>query len=238
MTLLGEVNLHEVDTPQGTGRWHVSPAAPGAEQGSPRALVVLGHGAGGGVDGIDLVALAALLPAHGITVARFEQPWKVAGKKVATRPPTLDEAWLAAVPALVTGSLGRQLHLGGAPLVVGGHSAGARVACRCAAALGAAAVLGLSFPLHPPGKPESSRLDELLAPTVPVLVLQGDRDPFGTPAEVNKALSSSNTHITVVEVTGAGHPLSVPAKVRTAADHRDWLAANVLDFLGAHAIPV
>ncbi|WP_026926979.1 alpha/beta hydrolase family protein [Granulicoccus phenolivorans] len=225
MTLLGEVVVREVDTPQGPGRWHVSPAT---ADGGVRALLVLGHGAGGGLDGVDLVALAALLPARGITVARFEQPWKVAGKKVATRPPTLDAAWLAAVPALTA-----EPGLGGVPLVVGGHSAGARVACRCAQELGAAAVLALSFPLHPPGKPESSRLSELLAPTVPTLVLQGDRDSFGSAGEIRAAVASADAgeRITVVEVTGAGHPLGVPARVRVAGEHRAWIADRVLQFL-------
>lgn len=225
MTLLGDVVVVEVDTPQGVGRWHVSPAT--GDDGV-RSLVVIGHGAGGGLDGVDLVALAALLPAEGITVARFEQPWKVAGKKVATRPPTLDAAWLAAVPALISDQ-----GLAGVPLVVGGHSAGARVACRCAGELAATAVLGLSFPLHPPGKPESTRLDELLTPEVPVLVLQGDRDPFGSAAEIREAVSASprGAAVSVVEVTGAGHPLGVAARIRIAADHRAWIAGQVLTFL-------
>lgn len=221
----------DVDTPQGPGRWLLSPT-----QGNATALLLLGHGAGGGLDGVDLVALASLLPAHGVAVARFEQPWRVAGRKVATRPPTLDEAWLAAVPALLD-DLG--LDLAGVPVIQGGHSAGARVACRTAQAVDAVGVLALSFPLHPPGKPERSRLEELLTPSVPVLVLQGDRDPFGSAAELSAAVTASGAGegINVVEVTGAGHPLAVPARVRPAAAHRQWLADQVLPALPAMLPP-
>lgn len=228
MNTLAEPITAEVDTPQGPGRWLVSPA-----HGTAQAVLLLGHGAGGGLDGIDLVALATLLPAHGVTVAVFEQPWRVAGRRIATRPPTLDEAWLAAVPALLDEAA---LALAGLPIVQGGHSAGARVACRTATAIGAAGVLALSFPLHPPGRPEKSRLDELLAPVVPVLVLQGDRDPFGSADEVRTAIaesadiegSAASTTISVVEVTGAAHPLAVPARVRSAVEHRQWLMWAVL----------
>lgn len=208
----------DVDTPQGLGRWLVSPTP-----GPPRALLLLGHGAGGGLDGVDLVALADLLPARGIAVARFDQPWHVAGRRIATRPPTLDQAWLTAVPALQQDP---GLGPAGVPVVTGGHSAGARVACRTATATAAVAVLALSFPLHPPGKPASTRLDELLAPQVPVLVLQGERDPFGSAEEVRAALDGAATagDVTVVEVTGAAHALSVPARVRPADQHRVWLA--------------
>lgn len=103
-------------------------------------------------------------------MALVEQPWRVRGRKVAEAPPRLDAAW---VDVLAT--------MEGSPLVVGGRSAGARVACRTAAAVGADAVLCLAFPLHPPGRPERSRLAELAAVPVPVLVVQGDRDAFGVP---------------------------------------------------------
>ena len=114
--------------------------------------LVLGHGAGGGIEARDLVALAKALPERGVTVVRVEQPWRVAGRKVAGPPATLDRAWLAVLEALAVAG----------PLVVGGRSAGARVACRTAAQVGAAGCLALAFPLHPPGRPEKSRLDELL----------------------------------------------------------------------------
>ncbi|MGD8213534.1 alpha/beta hydrolase family protein [Aestuariimicrobium sp. Y1814] len=218
----------EVDTPQGPGRWLVEGSR---RPGAPRALLLLGHGAGGATDSIDLLALAGLLPDHGVSVARFQQPWRLAGRKVATRPPTLDEAWLAAVPALQQAP---GLGLEGVPLVSGGHSAGARVACRTAALTSSEMVLALSFPLHPPGKPDTTRLDELLTPTVPVLVLQGERDPFGSATEVRAAVAGAGheTRVRVVEVTGAAHALSVPARVRSAEEHRAWLVATVLDGLG------
>ena len=131
---------------------------------------MLGHGAGGGVDTVDLRAARDAGLEAGLRVALVEQPWRVRGRKVAEAPPRLDQAWvdvLAELPA--------------SPLVVGGRSAGARVACRTAAEVGATAVLCLAFPLHPPGRPERSRLDELTAVRVPTLVVQGDRDAFGMP---------------------------------------------------------
>ena len=139
----------------------------------PIAALLLNHGAGGGIDAPDLVALAKALPRHGISVIRLEQQWRVAGKKVAPRPEILDECLVAAVNKIRVRS----------PLVIGGRSAGARCAARCARSLGASGVLALDFPLHPPGKPERSRLDELDGAGVPTLVIQGERDPFGRPEE-------------------------------------------------------
>ncbi|MFI1245611.1 alpha/beta family hydrolase [Streptomyces anulatus] len=157
-----------VTTDAGEARitWVTSPA--------PRLVLAVGHGAGGGIEARDLKALAAALPGHGVTVALVEQPWRVAGKKVAPAPKTLDTGWRGLWPALAAPGL---------PVVSGGRSAGARVACRTATELGAAAVLALSFPLHPPGKPERSRADELLGAGVPTLVVQGGNDPFGRPDE-------------------------------------------------------
>ncbi|MFJ2026087.1 alpha/beta family hydrolase [Streptomyces sp. NPDC087897] len=140
----------------------------------PRLVLAVSHGAGGGIEARDLKALAAALPARGVTVALVEQPWRVAGKKVAPAPKTLDTGWRGLWPSLTAAGL---------PVVSGGRSAGARVACRTAAELGAAAVLALSFPLHPPGRPEKSRADELLGTGVPTLVVQGGNDPFGRPGE-------------------------------------------------------
>ncbi|NUT30052.1 MAG: hydrolase, partial [Streptomyces sp.] len=114
----------------------------------PRLVLAVSHGAGGGIGARDLVALAKTLPAHGVSVALVEQPWRVAGKKVAPAPKTLDVGWRGLWPALAAPGL---------PVISGGRSAGARVACRTAVELGARAVLALSFPLHPPGKPEKSR---------------------------------------------------------------------------------
>ncbi|WP_223690978.1 alpha/beta hydrolase family protein [Leifsonia poae] len=163
----------------------------------PVALLWVGHGAGGGIEAADLAALSAALPALGVTVVRYEQPWRVAGRRIAPRPAALDTAWLDAAP--LVGRLAGDL-----PVVVGGRSAGARVACRTAASVGAAGVVCLAFPLHPPGRPEKSRLDELLVPEVPVLVLQGDRDTFGDAAAVAAAIGA-RTHIRVVAVPGADH---------------------------------
>ena len=145
---------------------------------------MLGHGAGGGVTAADLQLLARRLPAVGITVVRFEQPWRTAGRKVAVPPPRLDEGWRAAVPAV----LGHPA--AGGLLFFGGRSAGARVACRTAPEFGVAGVVCLAFPLHLPGRPEKSRLPELLTPTVPRLVLQGTNDSFGRPAEIRAGLPS------------------------------------------------
>jgi len=149
------------------GRWHVD-----RPRHKPKAQLVLGHGAGGGVEAPDLAALSAALPEAGVLVARFEQPWRVQGRKVATPPPRLDAGWLDAVPAV---------RADGLPLISGGRSAGARVACRTAKQVGADGVLALAFPLHPPGRPERSRADEL--PTCPTLIVQGERDAFGGPGD-------------------------------------------------------
>lgn len=166
-----------VPTPAGEARITRFPVA-AAE--SRRALLALGHGAGGGIQAADLQALAAALPARGVEVALVEQPWRVAGKKIAPPPKTLDTAWEPVIEYLRdSGGDDR----GGVLLIAGGRSAGARVACRTGRATGAAAVLALAFPLHPPGKPEKSRADELLGTGLPTLVVQGATDPFGTAAQ-------------------------------------------------------
>jgi len=151
--------------------------------GRRRAIVVLGHGAGGGIEAPDLQALAAALPKAGFDVALVEQPWRVAGKRIAPAPKTLDLAWVD-VLAQVKEGIGRgDGSVGAVPVIVGGRSAGARVACRTGMGTGAAGVLALAFPLHPPGKPEKSRAEELLGTGLPTLVVQGAVDPFGAPAE-------------------------------------------------------
>jgi uncharacterized protein len=160
-----------------------------------RGTLVLGHGASGGIQARDLVALAATLPSDGITVVRVEQPWRVAGKKVAPAPATLDQAWLAVMEAVPRDG----------PLGVGGRSAGARVACRTALGVGASAVVALAFPLHPPGRPERSRLAELTGAGVPTLVMQGERDSFGRPDEFPAG------PFELVTVPHADHGMAVPA---------------------------
>jgi predicted alpha/beta-hydrolase family hydrolase len=174
-----------VPTPVGPARIHVAAAA--GE--SPRAILVAGHGAGAGagVQARDLVALRRALPARGIEVVVVEQPWLVAGRRVAAAPKQLDEAWLAVIEALSPQAPPAHPARPGEPvrppLVLAGRSAGARVACRTAAAAGAAGVVALAFPLHPPGRPERSRLDELIGAGVPTLVVQGERDTFGRPGD-------------------------------------------------------
>ncbi|SFF48663.1 hypothetical protein SAMN05421541_111216 [Actinoplanes philippinensis] len=135
-------------------------------------LLVLGHGAGGGVDAPDLVAVHDAAVVAGVRVALVTQPYRVAGRRAPAPAGQLDEAWVSVVGALRVPRL---------PLIVGGRSSGARVACRTATTLGAAGVLALAFPLHPPGKPEKSRAGELPA-EVPTLAVNGDRDPFGVPS--------------------------------------------------------
>ncbi|MFI9807359.1 alpha/beta family hydrolase [Streptomyces sp. NPDC052301] len=162
-----------------------------------RLVLAAGHGAGGGIEARDLQALARTLPAHGVTVALVEQPWRVAGKKVAPAPRTLDTGWRGVWPALAGPGL---------PVISAGRSAGARVACRTAAELGAHAVLALSFPLHPPGRPEKSRAEELLGAGVRTLVVQGGNDPFGRPEEFPEG------SYRLVEVPYGDHGFAVPKR--------------------------
>lgn len=186
-----DVTTEIVGTDAGDARvtWHPAPEA--------RLVLAVSHGAGGGIEARDLKALARVLPAHGVTVARVEQPWRVAGKKVAPAPKTLDVGWRGLWPALTAPGL---------PVISGGRSAGARVACRTAVELGAHAVLALSFPLHPPGKPEKSRAGELLGAGVPTLVLQGGNDPFGKPEEF------PDGDFEMVEVPYGDHGFAVPKR--------------------------
>jgi uncharacterized protein len=195
----------DVETPHGLARAQLRPVD------APRAWLALGHGAGGGVTAPDLSAAADAALEAGVGVALVEQPYRVAGRRSPAPARQLDAAWLAVVDRL------RQDVLGDSPLVTGGRSAGARVACRTAEASSAAGVLCLAFPLVPPrrsgGKPPESRLPELEAVKVPMLVVQGERDPFGMPPG-----SSSRTVVTVP----GDHSLrsDLPA---VAAAVRDWL---------------
>jgi uncharacterized protein len=169
----------------------------------PDAALVLGHGAGGGIDSPDLAGAASAARETGFAVALVEQPYRVAGRRSPAPATQLDSAWLSVIS---------QLPLEGLPLLVGGRSAGARVACRTAAHVGAVAVLCLAFPLHPPGKPEKSRLAELDAVEVPTLVVQGERDPFGLPPP--------GPNRTVVTVAGT-HSLRSSGTVAQAVG--EWL---------------
>lgn len=179
-----------IETDAGTARltWHRAERA--------RLVLAVSHGAGGGIEARDLRALARVLPAHGVSVALVEQPWRVAGKKLAPAPKTLDAGWRGLWPAVAKSGL---------PVIAGGRSAGARVACRTATELGAAAVLALSFPLHPPGRPKS-RAGELLGSGVPTLVVQGGNDPFGRPEEFPEGSYE------LVEVPYGDHGFAVPRR--------------------------
>lgn len=209
--LEGIANRVEViATPIGPGRvtlWRPEPSI------DPRGILALSHGAGGQSWSADILAARDAALAAGWAVALVDQPWRLAGRRVADRPDRLDQAW----PWLVARA--REM-AGTRRLVVGGRSAGARVAARTATLAGAAGVLCLSFPLHPPGKPHASRAQELVAPIaagLPVVVIQGQRDPFGSPDEVRAALQG----LTVVSVPGT-HTLSSPGVV--AACVGSWLA--------------
>jgi predicted alpha/beta-hydrolase family hydrolase len=199
----------DVDTPHGQANVHLHSAD------EPRAGLVLGHGAAGGVTSPDLVAATDAARAEGVTVALVEQPYRVAGRRSPAPARQLDAAWTAVVDHLVAGELR------GLPLVVGGRSLGARVACRTADATGAAGVLCLAFPLQPPrrrgGQETPSRLPELDQVTVPMLVVQGARDRFGIPP--------ATAHRTVVQVPG-DHSLRTDVEA-VAAAVRAWLPGVV-----------
>ncbi len=200
----------ELDTPVGPGRVSIHGAA------APVGTLLLGHGAGGQGWSADLRAVTAAAVDAGWSVGLLDQPWRVAGRKVAPAPATLDKAWVPMVKALLSGrsALPR-------PLVVGGRSAGARVACRTANALGAVGVLAVSFPLHPPGRPGSSRADELTMPLMEGLalrVIQGAADPFGTPGEVVSELPDP-AYVTAVPGT---HSVDA-ASVQVAVAALSWL---------------
>jgi predicted alpha/beta-hydrolase family hydrolase len=187
-----------IQTPHGPARAHLHPAA------DPVAALVLGHGAGGGVAAPDLVAATEAAVAANVSVALVEQPYRVAGRRSQAPARQLDAAWEAVLENL------RAQVFAGLDVITGGRSAGARVACRTAAATEASAVLCLAFPLHPPGKaddPEKSRLPELEAVAVPVLVVQGERDQFGMPP--------GGAGREVVRVPG-NHALRSAAPVRAA----------------------
>jgi predicted alpha/beta-hydrolase family hydrolase len=219
---MAATELRTIETPGGPAHAEIFAALP-QERGTDRVLV-LGHGAGGGTGARDLQALAAALPGRGTSVVLVTQPWRVAGRKVAGPPKTLDVAWIAVLAELaVTG-------LTAGTLVVGGRSAGARCACRTATEVGAAAALALSFPLHPPGRPERSRLGELLGAGVPTLVVQGERDSFGGPTEFPAGTS-------ILEVPLADHGLKVPARSglgQVAA--LELIVAGVVEWLDTVAI--
>jgi predicted alpha/beta-hydrolase family hydrolase len=202
----------ELQTPRGLAR--VDLAVPA---GRTVSLLALGHGAGGDVSAPDLSAVREAALAVGVAVARVTQPYRVAGRRAPAPAPALDEAWSTVLATLTGATDGEGLAgaptMAGVPLVVGGRSSGARVACRTARALGAVGVVALAFPLHPPGRPERSRAEELLT-GLPTLVINGDRDPFGVP--------EPGSGIELVVRPGERHDLrGDPASVGAAVV--DWL---------------
>jgi len=202
-----------VDTRHGPARLIRSPAQ------AAWATLVLGHGAGGGAQARELGWLAMDLPPVGVSVIRVEQPWRVAGRKVASRSEVLDQSWLDALSQIAGTS---------SPLVVGGRSSGARVACRTATPTGAVACLALAFPLHPPWRPETSRIAELQGSGVPTLVVQGDRDAFGSATAFPELPGS----IRIVSVVGADHVFSLQqGSAHTAALVRADLVGCILSWL-------
>jgi predicted alpha/beta-hydrolase family hydrolase len=162
----------EIETPHGPARAHVARAD------GERAALVIGHGAGGGITAPDIVAAMGAALQTGVSVARIEQPYRVAGRRSVAPAKQLDAAWLAVHAALCTDA---GAAFSGLPTISGGRSSGARVACRTATETGVAGVLCLAFPLHPPGREDKTRLPELEPVKVPVLIVHGERDPFGMP---------------------------------------------------------
>ncbi len=199
-----------VSTPAGLGRVTLIDDCQGPQgRQRPSGLLLLGHGAGGARWTPDIDAVVDAAVAAGWCVALVDQPWRLAGKRVGPGPAHLDLAWVPLVAAAVEASRAP------GPVVVGGRSAGARVACRTCATVGADAVLALSFPLYPPGRPEASRAAELLVPSqagLPLRVIQGSADRFGTPTQIAAVLGDGD----VVAVDGT-HALSHVEPVAAAA---------------------
>jgi predicted alpha/beta-hydrolase family hydrolase len=227
LTNLGPAELAEVPTPHGPARVHVRRAP-----GTPRGALLMGHGAGAGVDAPDLRAATRAALDAGLHVVLVEQPYRVAGRRAPAPATQLDAAWDAVVEALrgegaqggAAGGPGAGSAAGAVgglaadlPMLFGGRSSGARVACRRAAAGGATGVVCLAFPLHPPGRPEKHRTAEIDGVTVPVLVVQGESDPFGRPEP---------TATREVVLLPGDHSLKkdVPAVEKAVAD---WLSRHL-----------
>ena len=203
--------VRTVVTPYGDARLHTDRSP------RPTAAVALGHGAAGGIESPDLVALAKALPGQGITVFRIEQPWRVAGRRLAPRPQTLDAATVSCLNAIRVRC----------PLILGGRSAGARVACRLAASMGAVGCVALAFPMKSPSPAAASRLPELLATGVPTLVVQGERDRLGAPADFPE-------NVDLAVVPDADHSFTVPRRaVLSQQETYDLIVEAVVEWITA-----
>jgi uncharacterized protein len=216
------MSICTVETPDGPAELVVD------EADQPAAVLLLGHGAGGDVQGWDLALLAERLPALGITVARFRQPYKVAGRKIFSSKPGLDRAW-----SLALAEAGRRWP--DLPLFSGGHSAGARTACRNFAA-GQAGLVLLSFPLHRPGQPMKAGVEELACAVAPTLIVQGEKDTYGTPDEVAAALApTGRTDVRLIALPGATHSMVPTASTAEAAvaERQRLLIWAVTGFIGS-----
>lgn len=222
------MTISTVETPDGASELAVSLAD------DPAAVLLLGHGAGGDIDGWDLELLAHRLPALGVTVARFRQPYRVAGRRIFNSKPALDRSWAVALAEVAR-------RWPGLPLFSGGHSAGARTACR-GFAEGQLGLVLLSYPLHPPGKPEQAKVEDLALAAGPAIIMQGTKDGFGTPGEIRAELvKASRDDVRVVELDGAGHSMAATAGTteEQMSDRERLLIWSVAGFiehtLSAHA---
>lgn len=223
------MTISTLETPDGASELAFSVAEDAA------AVLLLGHGAGGDIDGWDLELLAHRLPVLGVSVIRFRQPYRVAGRRIFNSKPGLDRAW-----ALAVAEVNRRWPR--LPLITGGHSAGARTACR-GFAEGQAGLVLLSYPLHPPGKPDQAQVEDLALARGPAMIVQGSKDGFGTPAEVRNALvKASRDDVRVVEIDGAGHSLAATAGTTEEQMHdRErlliWSVTGFIEKLIAGASP-
>lgn len=206
----------EIETSSGLARVE-SRQPPGG--GTPRFLLAATHGAGGTPDTADVLAVRDAADKLGAATALVTQPYRVRGARAPGSVPKQDQAWIELTAELVKLA-------DGVPLVQCGRSNGARVVCRTARATGAAGVIALAFPLHPPGHPEKSRAGELDATSVPVLVINGDRDPFGIPESrvPGSGLPADTGGIRVVVLPGETHSLARnPAVIGETVT--EWLGA-------------
>ena len=172
------------------------------------AALVLGHGAGAGQRSPFMTSSACALAERGIVTATFDFPYISARRKVPDPAPVLEQAWRDAVAAAHEHPAFR-----GLPLYIGGKSMGGRIASQAAAAGGLpiAGLVYLGYPLHPPGKPQQRRDRHLPSIVVPMLFVQGTRDPFGTAEEIRELLPRLRG-AELFEVTGGDHSFKVPAK--------------------------